>query len=85
MATAWTTADLAEMTALAVEMLANNSELSFCEHCGVVQTDQQYCDICTEDIVNWLLWEDYAAEEQWQLELDAMRCDELFLAGKGLY
>lgn len=75
----WTIADLADLTEQAMQMSM------YCEHCGVVQTTEQYCDDCATDIVNWLLWEDYTQQEQWFNELDAMRYEEETKVGNGLY
>jgi len=60
---------------------------TYCGYCGVVPTAsvEQYCDFCIGEIINWLLWEDHAEQEQWEIELDAVRNEESVSVGRGLY
>lgn len=59
--------------------------VQYCELCGVVQTIEQYCDNCVQDIVNYLLWEEASKQEQLAECLHMAVCDEQYHIGKGLY
>jgi predicted Fe-S protein YdhL (DUF1289 family) len=72
----WTNQDLAEMTQLALALTDR-----YCECCAVVKTSNQYCDGCADEIVNWLLWEEYAKNDQYSM----LAADENIRIEKGLY
>ena len=51
----WTTADLAQMTQLAMNLDKVDSNQQYCNHCTVVLvTDTDMCDSCINEVVAYL-------------------------------
>lgn len=81
---AWTIADLAELTSTAAQLAITETE-QYCEHCGIVPAVERYCEGCTTDIINYLLWEEHSKLEQLELCLHMAVIDEDTMIGKALY
>lgn len=54
------------------------AKVVYCSNCNVVPLEVGHIDLCNgcvTELINWLAWEDYAAELAWFDFLDSVRID----------